>query len=251
MWYWAIAATLPFVLGPPWCSWEVVRDVPGCQGIPGLILICLIITCGGTDLAFRRIPNWATYPATLWSLTLNSISSITQTLHDAPEFALGSAPVHSYEWLSGTIGLGPSLAGLIACCTVMLLPYKLSKSGAGDVKLAGAIGSLVGFRDGMLIIAMTYVFAGLYVLLYVIWTSGLLATLQVILRLCGAALLLGIVLPPTREQRAVLNQSIPLGPFFTLGTMTVLFRLLERLDSVALADGGASFLRAIIEGEMC
>lgn len=239
-WYWGGACILPILVVPFWHRLLSPAETSEVQGISGAILICLLVVCAWTDAAYRRIPNWATYPSILWALVLNSATSIQFWFfreHEA-DTALGPpAPLVESEWLLGTVGLGSSLLGLLACFTVMLLPYKLSKSGAGDVKLAAAIGSLLGFRNGLLALAMTYLAAGLFVFLYIIWTAGPIPTLKALTRWCAAVLLFQLVLPPTREQQALLNQSIPMGPFFAVGTATVLFRLLERLEVAALAGG--------------
>jgi Flp pilus assembly protein protease CpaA len=239
-WYWGSAIVLPILIAPFWNRLVARFDVPELQGMPGFILVCLVVACALTDVLYRRIPNWATYPATLWALALNAASSIQFWLvqgRDADVALELNPPSVTSDWIQGTVGMGSSVLGLLACFAVMLLPYKLSKSGAGDVKLAAAIGSLLGFRSGLLALAMTYLAAGFYVFLYIIWTAGPVPTLKALTRWCAAALLLHLVLPPTREQQALLNQSIPMGPFFATGTAMVLFHLLERLEVAALAGG--------------
>jgi Flp pilus assembly protein protease CpaA len=234
---WVLASVVPLLLAPVWFQWGAIDELSTVRGIPGLVLVCLVLTCGWTDLIYRRIPNWATYPAMLWSLTLNTAASITFWLemNRGDEIALNAPLPPGWDgWLTGTVGLGSSLAGFIACSTVMLLPFKLSRSGAGDVKLAAAIGATIGFRDGMLVIAATYLVAGLYVLLYAIWTAGLIETVCSVARWCGAILLLGLILPPTPEQKKLLDRKVPLGPFFAIGAAIILTRLLERLEASAL-----------------
>jgi prepilin peptidase CpaA len=74
---------------------------------------------GWTDLRWRRIPNWVTVPGLLIGVAANSI-------------------------LSGWTGLKDSLLGA-ALGLALLLPFVLLRSlGAGDWKLAGALGAFTG-----------------------------------------------------------------------------------------------------------
>lgn len=238
--YWLGACLLPALVAPLWIRFTATLAVPELQGVAGLVLCLLMGVCAATDLAFRRIPNWATYPALLWALALNACHSFQFWTSQDPtiDVVLSVAPpVGASSWLLGTVGLGPSLLGSVTCFAVMYVPYKLSRSGAGDLKLAAAMGALLGFRHGLLALAMTYLTAGITVLLFVTWTTGPLRMLQALLRWCAAAVLLQSVDPPTGEQQRLLNQSIPMGPFFAAGSLIVLFRLLERLEAAALAGG--------------
>ena len=83
----------------------------------GAVLLALI--AGWTDFRSRRIPNWLTVPALLIGLAANAA-------------------------LNGWIGLKASLLG-VGLGLVLLLPFVLLRSlGAGDWKLAGALGAFTG-----------------------------------------------------------------------------------------------------------
>ncbi len=72
-----------------------------------------------TDLRWRRIPNWLTVPALLIGVIANTV-------------------------LAGWSGLKASLLGA-ALGLALLLPFVLLRSlGAGDWKLAGALGAFTG-----------------------------------------------------------------------------------------------------------
>jgi len=74
---------------------------------------------GGTDLRWRRIPNWLTVPALFIGIIANAV-------------------------LSGWLGLKTSLLGA-ALGLALLLPFVLLRSlGAGDWKFAGALGAFTG-----------------------------------------------------------------------------------------------------------
>lgn len=80
----------------------------------------LLAACAGwTDLRWRRIPNWLTVPGLLIGVIANTV-------------------------LSGWSGLKTSLLGA-ALGLALLLPFVLLRSlGAGDWKLAGALGAFTG-----------------------------------------------------------------------------------------------------------
>lgn len=83
--------------------------------------VLLAVIAGGTDLRFRRIPNWLTVGGLLLGLSLNA--------------GLG-------RWS----GLKASLLGA-ALGLALLLPFWLLRSlGAGDVKFAAALGAFTGPR---------------------------------------------------------------------------------------------------------
>jgi prepilin peptidase CpaA len=81
--------------------------------------VVLAVIAGGTDLRSRRIPNWLTVPGLFVGLATNS--------------AMG-----------GWSGLKTSLLGA-GLGLLLPLPFVLLRSlGAGDWKLAGALGSFAG-----------------------------------------------------------------------------------------------------------
>jgi prepilin peptidase CpaA len=81
--------------------------------------VLLSVVAGWTDLRSRRIPNWVTVPALAIGVVANTV-------------------------LGGWSGLKTSLLGVIIGLA-LLLPFVLLRSlGAGDWKLAGALGSFAG-----------------------------------------------------------------------------------------------------------
>ncbi len=85
--------------------------------LAGAVLLSLV--AGWTDLRSRRIPNWLTVPGLLIGVSANTV-------------------------LSGWSGLNASLLGALVGLA-LLLPFVLLRSlGAGDWKLAGALGAFAG-----------------------------------------------------------------------------------------------------------
>jgi len=81
--------------------------------------VLLAVLAGWTDLRSRRIPNWLTVPALVIGVAANAL-------------------------LASWSGLWTSLKGA-GLGLALLLPFVLLKSlGAGDWKLAGALGAFVG-----------------------------------------------------------------------------------------------------------
>ena len=85
--------------------------------LAGAVLVSLV--AAATDLGSRRVPNWLTVPGLLIGIAANT-------------------------WLSGWSGLKASLLGAVVGLA-LLLPFVLLRSlGAGDWKLAGALGAFTG-----------------------------------------------------------------------------------------------------------
>jgi len=120
--------------------------------IPGLA-VALALIAGWTDWRSRRIPNWLTLPGFLAGVSLNTL-------------ALGWPGLRA-----SLLGAGLGLA--------VLLPFVLLHSlGAGDWKLAGALGAIVG--PGVLadlLIGSIFV-AGIMALGLVIYKRRVLETLR-------------------------------------------------------------------------
>lgn len=85
-----------------------------------LPLFVLLVAAVYTDLAYKKVYNWITIPVTCAGIVLHSFSG-------------------------GWSGLFFSLAGCALGAGIFLIPYFLGAVGAGDVKLAAAIGALTGY----------------------------------------------------------------------------------------------------------
>jgi prepilin peptidase CpaA len=106
--------------------------------------VALALMAGWTDLRNRRIPNWLTVPGLLLGVAVNAL-------------------------LSGWTGLKESLIGALIGLA-LLLPFVLLRSlGAGDWKLAGALGAFVG-RELLIDLLLASLFvAGMMALVLVIY----------------------------------------------------------------------------------
>ncbi len=104
------------------------------------LLILMLVVAAIYDIRYRRIPNWLTYPVML-------LSVVYQTYHD------------------GTIGFLLSLAGIGVGLLVFVIPYLTKGMGAGDVKLMGAIGGVLGPKGVFIAFLFTAICGGVYALI--------------------------------------------------------------------------------------
>ena len=207
---WAAALLLPAVVGPIWClGWNSHGGKIGT--LTGLVLLAMLITSAITDLRRHRIYNWVTYSAFLWALLINIWASTIQS-----ENTLA---------MLGSVGIGQCLAGATLCFLITFFGYDLSGGGAGDVKIATAIGALLGIEHGIFAVAYSYIVAGIAIMIWTTWTNGPLALLK-----AGGRKIAGLLGPfspfaATEQDQALLTKPIPLGPYFAIGTLLVVLEL--------------------------
>lgn len=113
----------------------------------------LALIAGWTDFRSRRIPNWLTVPGLAVGVALNVA-------------------------LSGWMGLKTSLLGA-GLGLLILLPFVLLRSlGAGDWKLAGALGAFVGWGLLVDLLVMSVFVAGIMAVGLVIYKKRIGETLR-------------------------------------------------------------------------
>ena len=119
------------------------------------------IGAGFLDWRYRRIPNWLTVSGFAAGIAVNTIL---------------------YRWPGLKAALLGTLLGL-----GLLLPFVLFRSlGAGDWKLAGALGACLGPRQLLSVLMGTILVAGVMALAVVIWKGRLKQTLLNIAHLLAA-----------------------------------------------------------------
>ncbi len=125
------------------------------------LAVAFAVTAGITDLRSRRIPNWLTIPGLLVGIAANAA-------------------------ISGWSGVKTSLLGA-GLGLLLLLPFVVIHSlGAGDWKLAGALGAFVG--PGVLVdlLIVSVFVAGIMALALVIYKRRVMETLSNIGRLLAS-----------------------------------------------------------------
>ncbi len=101
-----------------------------------------------TDLRSRRIPNWLVLPFMLAGLVAST-------------------------WMEGWQGLGHSFAGLGLGILIYGFLFWVGGMGAGDVKLAGAIGAWIGPDQLFIALIVTAMAGGVMILIWAIWALGI------------------------------------------------------------------------------
>lgn len=147
--------------------------------IKTILLLIISITGGIYDFKSRRIPNWLTFGTFFIALV---ISIFHFNFNDVIGCILG--------FLTGIV--------------LLLIPYLTGGMGAGDVKLLGAIGAIVGIKDVILIFVYSAV-CGLFLgLIWILFTPGHLKFL----------ITTGQILPTVDKK-----QKVPYGIALSLGTI--------------------------------
>jgi prepilin peptidase CpaA len=159
------------------------------------LAVAMALIAGYTDWRSRRIPNWLTVPGLLIGVSVNVLAG-------------------------GWAGLKTSLLGA-GLGLLVLLPFVFLRSlGAGDWKLAGALGAFVGW-EAMVSLLMGSVFvAGLMALGLVIYKRRFKETLRNIGRLLASMLTFRM---PGAEISLDNPQSLKVPYGVALALTTVLF----------------------------
>jgi prepilin peptidase CpaA len=132
---------------------------------PWIPAVLVAVVAGAYDWRFRRIPNWLTATGVALGVSANTIL---------------------YHWP----GLKAAVLGMLLGLA-LLLPFVLIRAlGAGDWKLAGALGACLGPRQLLSVLVGTILVAGVMALIAVIWKGRLLRTLGNIAHLLGSLLTL-------------------------------------------------------------
>ena len=127
------------------------------------------LVAGVFDWRWRRIPNWLTLSGLAAGVAVNTV-------------------------VAGLAGMKTALEGALLGLAV-LLPFVLLRSlGAGDWKLTGALGAVLGPRQLGLLLVISFLLAGVLALVVVIWTGRLKQTLINMAHIVGA--LFSLRLPP-------------------------------------------------------
>ena len=185
------------MVGPIWCLvWGTRAGLLGT--LAGFVLLAVLSASAITDVRRQKIYNWATYPAIVWALVINL----------APSYAA-----------LGAVGLGDCLGGAALCFFMTFIGYDLSGGGAGDVKLATAIGALLGVQHGVIAIALSYIVAGLGIVAIITWVNGPFVLLKTGSRAAGSLLGRWWPLPLTTQDIALLTRPVALGPYFAIGSL--------------------------------
>ena len=105
-------------------------------------LTVLLATAAAVDLRSQRIPNIVTFPSMLIALAYNAA-------------------------INGAEGLLFSASGIAAGIALLIIPYLMGGMGAGDAKLMGAIGGILGAKAVFFAFFSIAAVGGIYALIIV------------------------------------------------------------------------------------
>ena len=112
------------------------------------ILIVLLTLSVITDIKWKKIPNALTFPVMIFGLM-----------------------AHGFK--SGVSGLIYSIEGLLLGIALLILFYIMGMMGAGDVKLLGAVGSILGSAGVFKAFLFTAIVGGSYALVLLAYNGHL------------------------------------------------------------------------------
>jgi len=163
------------------------------------LAVALALAAGYTDWRSRRIPNWLTVPGFLVGVLVN---------------------VLAFGWL----GLKASLLGG-GLGLLLLLPFVFLRSlGAGDWKLAGALGAFVGWQVLLYLLFWSVFVAGMMALVLVIYKRRFMQTLRNMGRLLASMLTFHM---PGAEVSLDNPQSLKVPYGVALALTTLLFGIVK------------------------
>ncbi len=159
--------------------------------------LVFIVLCVASDLRSLRIPNVITGPAIVAGFALNA-------------------------WQSGPAGMLGSLGGFALAVALLFAPFALGGVGAGDVKMMGAVGALLGPRLVLQSLFLGLVLGGVFAIVRLAGSPLLREKLVASWRMVANAVLARSLAPlkaPASDPHAiVLPYSLPLG----IGTVSVI-----------------------------
>jgi len=118
-----------------------------------MLLAVVLATAVVTDIRSSRIPNWLTIPA----------------------MAAGTC---AYTWTNGVAGMVFSMVGLGVGLGLFLILHLSGGIGAGDVKLMGAVGAMVGPYGALISGFLVMLIGGLYAVGAMCYQWGIVTTGQ-------------------------------------------------------------------------
>ena len=163
------------------------------QIIPVLALgvaVCAAVS----DVKTRRIPNRLTYPAVLAGLLFQGL-------------------LHGWKGILQSAGGGLIFGG------VFMLFYVVRAMGAGDVKLATALGCIVGSTATIPVMFSTAVAGGVLAVIFMVLSGRVLETLRNTLGVVGFHVVHGLQTHPTVNLDNPTAVRMPYGLAFAVGTV--------------------------------
>lgn len=162
-------------------------------------LVLFVAFSIGFDLKENRIPNWLVYPAMAGGLLLNMWKGL---------------PYFFESFLGLSLGIG-----------ILIIPFALGTLGAGDVKLLGAAGAILGVKLIPRVFFYTAIFGAVLALISIAFKG---ITFEVFNGFWREVKLLiatrGVTLPETVSERSLKGaRTVPYGVAIGLGVLLAFY----------------------------
>ena len=172
-----------------------------------IILIVVLIIAAISDIRFQKIPNWLTFPAMLAAVVINTSSM-------------------------GLQGFLFSFGGILVGIAAMIIPYLMGGMGAGDAKLMGAVGGMLGPKGVFIAFLLTALIGGLYALGILAYCGGLGETVLRYWQMLKMFFLTGkvsYVPPPAQDAKPRLRYgvAIAMGTIMTVVMKNPIYEILH------------------------
>lgn len=159
-----------------------------------MVLLPLAVVIAYYDGRYRRIPNWTVLGVLVSGLVIQTVQG---------------------GW-RGLMGAG---LGCVFAFGLMFIIYLFGGMGAGDVKLFGAIGALLGAGLVLPTFVSIVITGGALAIAYALWSGTARETMSRVLRMFASRLTGGVVMkdltPPEKQQTVPYGVAITLGSLFS------------------------------------
>jgi prepilin peptidase CpaA len=159
-----------------------------------MLAVAVALCAAFTDVRERLIPNRLTYSAVVAGFVLQGM-------------------------LHGWNGVLLSAGGMVLFGGVLLLFYSVRAMGAGDVKLAAALGSIAGFSATRPLMWAIAVAGAALAVWFMVWSGRIVETLRNTLSVMGFHLRHGLRVHPDHNLDAAKGVRMPYGLAFAAGTL--------------------------------
>jgi prepilin peptidase CpaA len=106
-----------------------------------LCITTVLLIAAEMDIRFRKIPNWLTYPTMIMGIIYHT-------------------------GIKGFNGFLFSVEGLGMGIAILIIPFLMGGMGAGDAKLMGAVGGLLGPKGVFIAFLFTAIVGGIYAIVF-------------------------------------------------------------------------------------